>query len=144
MFDDPIPQLEDEADLVPTEEVVAAPETESIEPTKKNKGGRPRGSKNKRTLARAERLRELSEQLKAEDETLEIFNGDAHSLLCAIYRDPKWPIDIRMDAAKAAIKFEKPALASTEMTGKDGSPLHPPDTHILIEYVDPEPRGDDE
>jgi len=41
------------------------------------------------------------------------FEGDAHALLVAIYKNPKQPIELRLDAAKAAIRFEKPALAST-------------------------------
>jgi hypothetical protein len=41
------------------------------------------------------------------------FEGDAHALLMAIYKDPAQPTELRLDAAKAAIRFEKPALAST-------------------------------
>jgi hypothetical protein len=36
---------------------------------------------------------------------------DAHAFLTSVYRDPTQPIDVRMDAAKAAIRFEK-ALAA--------------------------------
>jgi hypothetical protein len=43
------------------------------------------------------------------------FRGDAHALLVAIYRDPRHPLDLRLDAAKAAVRFEKPALASTTL-----------------------------
>jgi hypothetical protein len=43
------------------------------------------------------------------------FEGDAHALLVAVYTDPQQPIELRLDAAKAAIRFEKPALASTTL-----------------------------
>jgi uridylate kinase len=40
------------------------------------------------------------------------FQGDAHALLVAVYRDPRFSWETRIDAAKAAIRFEKPMLAS--------------------------------
>lgn len=42
------------------------------------------------------------------------FEGDAHALLMAVYKDPKHDLALRVDAAKAAIKFEKPALSSVQ------------------------------
>ncbi len=45
------------------------------------------------------------------------FNGDAHTLLMAIYRDESRPIELRLDAAKAAIGYERPRLAVTEHSG---------------------------
>jgi hypothetical protein len=44
------------------------------------------------------------------------FKGDAHALLVAVYRDTSLPLPIRLDAAKAAVKFEKPVLAATTFT----------------------------
>ena len=38
------------------------------------------------------------------------FSGDAHSLLICVYKDPNIPLDIRIDAARAAIAYEKPRL----------------------------------
>ena len=43
---------------------------------------------------------------------VDAFDGDAHALLVAIYKDPAQPIALRLDAAKAAISFEKPRLAA--------------------------------
>jgi hypothetical protein len=40
------------------------------------------------------------------------FAGDAHMLLQTVYKDQSNPVQLRVDAAKAAIKFEKPALAA--------------------------------
>jgi hypothetical protein len=46
------------------------------------------------------------------------FEGDAHSLLIAVYKDRSHPIELRLEAAKAAIRFEKPALGSIEQSVK--------------------------
>lgn len=74
--------------------------------------GRPKGAKNKRTEAREQAMQEVS---AAVAKTLEdAFEGDAHALLMAIYKDNLKPIELRIDAAKAAIRFEKPSLSSIE------------------------------
>jgi hypothetical protein len=45
----------------------------------------------------------------------EVFHGDAHALLMTIYpADDHLPIGLRMEAAKAALPYEKPRLASIE------------------------------
>ena len=41
----------------------------------------------------------------------DVFQGDAHAFLMMVYKDPSLPLALRLDAAKAAIPFEKPALA---------------------------------
>ena len=48
---------------------------------------------------------------------LDAFDGDAHSLLVAIYKDKSRPVELRLEAAKAAIRFEKPALAALDARG---------------------------
>jgi hypothetical protein len=77
------------------------------------RGGRKCGTKNKRTLAReraqAETAVKITEALGAD-----AFEGDAHAFLTAIYKDVAQPIGLRMDAAKAAIGYEKPRLAAVE------------------------------
>src|SRR6476469_7101953 len=76
-------------------------------------GGRKKGSRNKKTVLLQEKGREaLAEVLGAN-----AFEGDAHSLLIAIYRDMSHPIELRLEAAKAAIRFEKPALAALDARG---------------------------
>jgi hypothetical protein len=47
---------------------------------------------------------------------LDAFDGDAHAFLMAIYKDATQPIVSRMDAAKAAIGYEKPRLAAIDGT----------------------------
>ena len=48
------------------------------------------------------------------------FDGDAHALLMSVYKDPRHPIDLRLDAAGKAIRYEKPALATIDVTS-DGT-----------------------
>lgn len=76
-----------------------------------NPRGRPKGARNKRTEAVIEAAEAAAAQIA---EALPgAFDGDAHALLMLVYKDPahEWPL--RIDAAKAAIRFEKPALANT-------------------------------
>lgn len=77
-------------------------------------GGRQKGSKNKKIKAREEAVAAahalISQALPNN------FDGDAHTLLIAIYRDLSRPIETRLDAAKAAIGYEKPRLAATDHT----------------------------
>ena len=79
-----------------------------------NPPGRPPGAKNKRTRAVAEAVEAASRNLAAV--LPGAFEGDAHAFLMAVYKDPAQPIELRIDAAKAAIRYEKPALASVDVT----------------------------
>jgi hypothetical protein len=76
-------------------------------------GGRKAGTPNKRTVALRTATATAAEQISA---TLgsEVFHGDAHALLMTVYKDLKQPIGLRMEAAKAALPYEKPRLASIE------------------------------
>ena len=91
------------------------------------RGGRQRGAKNKRTVAReraqAEAAMRITEALGTE-----AFPGDAHAYLVAIYKDPAQPIERRMDAAKATIGYEKPRLAAVDTT-------HTGDGLSLVELI---------
>ena len=42
------------------------------------------------------------------------FHGNAHAVLMSIYKDPRYSVQVRMDAAKAAISFETPRLSAIE------------------------------
>jgi hypothetical protein len=44
------------------------------------------------------------------------FRGDAHQFLRMVYSDPSIPLDVRLDAAKSAIRFETPALSASAVT----------------------------
>jgi hypothetical protein len=73
--------------------------------------GRPPGRKNNATLRLEEAAREADEAL---GRTLPgAFDGDAHAFLTAVYKHPGVPMELRIMAAKAALRVEKPALSTT-------------------------------
>ena len=76
-------------------------------------GGRKTGAKNKRTLlleSSARQMLERASEILGDDN----FEGDAHALLILIYKNTALPLQIRLDAAKAAIRFEKPMLSAID------------------------------
>jgi hypothetical protein len=85
------------------------------------RGGRQKGAKNKRTRDLEERVREVSASIEAA--LPGAFKGDAHALLISVYKDPNHPLPLRLDAAKAAISFEKPKLAAVEHSGDADNPV---------------------
>ena len=46
------------------------------------------------------------------------FEGDALAYLMSVYKDPSKPENVRIDAAKAAIRYERPAIAEAPSTRK--------------------------
>ena len=72
--------------------------------------GRKKGSKNEASKKREESVK-LAAQLVAEFMP-NAFKGDSHALLMAVYKNQDLPLLIRIDAAKSAIGFEKPRLAT--------------------------------
>ena len=84
-------------------------------------GGRGKGALNKRTVAI------LDAQAAAERELNALFpdgfTGDAHALLQAIYKNTGLAMPLRLEAAKQAIRFEKPALSSVDskLSGEIGT-----------------------
>jgi hypothetical protein len=78
------------------------------------RGGRQTGTPNKRTEALTRAQAEASEKV-----TLALgpdaFNGDAHALLVSVYRDMNLPMELRLNAAKAAVAYEKPRLQAIAM-----------------------------
>ena len=83
--------------------------------------GRPSGAKNHHTLEREQRISEAASVIA---ELLpSAFQGDAHALLMAVYKDTTLPLQTRLDAAKAAIAYEKPRLAAVEHSGDGNKPV---------------------
>lgn len=83
----------------------------------KKTGGRIKGvSKNKRTLALEAKAKEAAAKI---NEALggKAFEGDAHALMMAVYKDPAFAWELRLQAATSAIRFEKPALSSVDGKG---------------------------
>jgi hypothetical protein len=72
--------------------------------------GRPRGSRNAHTKARREAAKQIVQQFQINHP--DAFPGDAVSLMQCIYRDASLPLEIRLDAASKAARFERPALAA--------------------------------
>ena len=74
-------------------------------------GGRVKGTPNKQESPIARALREAREKaLHQARESLAAAQLDAHSLLRMVYLDSAQPIEVRIDAAKAAIGYELPKL----------------------------------
>lgn len=101
--------------------------------------GRPKGSKNLHTLAREEKVEQAAAEI-AGALGLQHFEGDAHALLMLVYKDAAQPLDLRLDAAKAAIGYEKPKLSSVDasLSGEVGQYQARP---IPIEEREPIPHG---
>jgi hypothetical protein len=75
--------------------------------------GRPPGAKNKSTKEREAAMQAAAARLEG---TIEgAFQGDAHTFLVAIYKDPSMPVHLRVDAAKAAVAYEKPRLNASDV-----------------------------
>jgi hypothetical protein len=96
------------------------------------RGGRQRGTPNKRTVAL-----ETAQAASAAKVTQALgdaaFEGDAHAFLVAVYKDKAQPVELRLHAARAAIPFEKPRLAATELSGPKGGPIEYHDLSELTE-----------
>jgi hypothetical protein len=102
----------------------------------KKTGGRQKGTPNKRSIALEEKVRAAAEIIES---TLpEAFKGDAHALLMTVYKDPLHPMPLRIDAAKAAIAFEKPKLAAVQHSG---DPDNPVESVTRIELTSPHDYG---
>lgn len=76
-------------------------------------GGRQVGTPNKRTAQRDQAVQQAA--VTAGDLIPEAFAGDAHALLMFVYKDPSVALSLRIDAARAAIRHEKPTLSSVDM-----------------------------
>ena len=77
-----------------------------------NAAGRPPGVRDYRLKARDQAMADISARIGADHVDL-----DAHGFLVAVYREPALPIELRVDAAKSAIRFERPALSASNVTG---------------------------
>jgi hypothetical protein len=65
-----------------------------------------KGAPNKRTKEALDAARDKSRKALGED----AFDGDAHALLMAVYRNTSLPLEVRLDATKVAINYESPRL----------------------------------
>jgi hypothetical protein len=76
------------------------------------RGGGRKGTPNRRKAALKAATKSAVDVI---DEVLpDAFGGDAHALLMLVYKNPAYEISVRIDAAKAAIPYEKPRLSSVD------------------------------
>jgi hypothetical protein len=103
--------------------------------------GRPPGAKNRRTVERAEAVEAAASTIETllAGANLEPFEGDAHALLMMVYKNPAHEIETRIDAAKAAIRYEKPSLASIDHTGANVR-----SHEAMLDELEAEPEGGEE
>jgi hypothetical protein len=87
-------------------------------------GGRQKGTPNKTTAERRAKMEEAMRAI-ANANGSGVFDGNAHDLLMAIYKNESFPIDFRARCAEAALKYEKPALAAVDNT------IHEPGKYIV-------------
>ena len=71
--------------------------------------GRPKGSKNKSTIAIEAEARKAAAKID------QAFEGDAHDFLMAVYKNPAIPLDVRIVAASRALRVEKPLLSMPQI-----------------------------
>ena len=69
-------------------------------------------ARNKRTVETEARMAKAAAAVA--NALPDAFQGDAHALLMLVYKDLANPLPLRVDAAKAAIRYEKPALSTVQ------------------------------
>ncbi len=96
--------------------------------------GRPKGAKNQHTRKREESIAQAAAVTIAAL-GLQAFEGDAHALLMLVYKDRAQPLSLRLNAAQAAIGYEKPKLSSVDasLSGAIGQYVAQP---IPVEHRD--------
>ena len=89
-----------------------------------NPSGRPRGARNKRSLANIEAA-QAGGQMPLD-------------FMLAFMRDETQPLERRLEAAKCAAPYVHARLASIEHSGSQDKPMT---TGILVEFVVPKPKS---
>ena len=84
------------------------------------RGGRGKGTPNKKTVEASLKAAEVGRVL-ADHLGEHCFPGDAHALAMAIYKDTRNDPELRLEAAKAAMPYEKPRLSAVEHSGSIGT-----------------------
>ena len=101
------------------------------------RGGRQKGTPNAKT-AKLEKAQQAAAQRIGDAIGEDAFKGDSWELLCAIYKDQRLPLDVRLDAAKAAISFERNRLSAVEHSGNPDKPMR---QVIEVEWQEPNESG---
>ena len=93
------------------------------------------------------RTREVEAAMKAvadgfAEAVPDAFAGDGVAFLQTVYKDPKLPLSIRMDAAAKAARFERPMLASSNVRViRRMEDLTDDELLVLAGMNDEEPQG---
>ena len=95
--------------------------------------GRPKGSTNKVAIARRTLVAKAGDRAARRIDNA--FTGDSHEFLATVYKDPMQPLERRIEAAKAAIQFEKPKLGSIIHGGDADNPLFPTQIELKIVHT---------
>lgn len=101
---------------------------------KRTGAGRPKGSRSRRRLEMEKKARAVEDVMR-EALGREPFEGDSHALLMSCYKNTALPLPIRLEAAKAAIPYERPRLASVEHHGNLSVSHHEDRLDALINAV---------
>jgi hypothetical protein len=81
-------------------------------------GGRAPGVPNKATVARRSAMKEAEKRLA--EVMPEVKDLTAHGLLRAVYSNPEFPIELRLEAARSALKVETPSLSAVSASINHG------------------------
>lgn len=100
--------------------------------------GRKPGIRSARTVDRLRKVAQLQAVLN--DTIPRVFQGDAHAFLTAVYKNEDLDLKMRLDAATAAIGYEKPKLAAVQHHDQDGNSIGYRNT-IEVVIVDPAKSG---
>ena len=99
------------------------------------RGGRRRGTKNRHTVARELALADAAAKITGALGT-DKFEGDAHALLVSVYKNTAQPIGLRVQAAKAAIGYEKTRLTAGDAKVQESLTL---EDLVIMSYPNGEP-----
>src|SRR5215212_7891090 len=107
---------------------------------RRSNAGRKKGGSNRDTRMWRHKIELVADQIARElrQHGIEAFEGDAHAFLVTVYKDPRMPLPLRIDAAKACLGFEKPKLAAIAVKQADNEP--PVIDRIEYVIVDPLPN----
>ena len=75
-------------------------------------------------LSEGERVKLVTAMAQVEPLIEGAFAGNAHAFLMLLYKNPCLPVGVRLDAAKAAIRYETPALSAITYEEKEIGRAH--------------------
>lgn len=89
---------------------------------KREGAGRRKGTTNQRIKRLRSVMREVA--IKFGAAVPDAFEGDGHAFMVAVYKHPDIPLEVRLDAASKAARYEKPTLQAIEHSGNQEKPVH--------------------